>query len=229
MNLLLILQASNKKSRISSKVTTSPPNLGRLSPPIVTLTSGFRRPPARPPSLWLPQLAGWTPPAPCAHPPPAAVESPIAFSWCPTPTAAQCFPASEKPVGHVWAVSRTYPPQLNCTDSRPRARWYQLRGLPLADRPPAFPFIFQELNRNSNRKSGTPVTAKSPTVKSPIVQPQRYSRHHLKQFSMRRFLTLLCVSGCLLQTFQSEALLRYYGHKIVKFIAHDEAASVTTL
>ena len=55
------------------------------------------------------------------------------FSWCPTPTtaAAQCFPTSEKQVDHVWAVSRTYPIQLNCTDSRPRARWYQLRGLPL--------------------------------------------------------------------------------------------------
>ena len=54
------------------------------------------------------------------------------FSWCPTPTkAAQCFPASEKQVGHVWAGSRTYPIQLNCTESRPRARWYQLRGLPL--------------------------------------------------------------------------------------------------
>ena len=63
--------------------------------------------------------------------PPADVESPIAFTWCPTPTtAAQCFPASENQVGHVWAVSRTYRIQLNCTDSRPRARWYQLRGLP---------------------------------------------------------------------------------------------------
>ena len=30
-----------------------------------------------------------------------------------------------------WTVSRTCPIQLNCTDSRPRARWYQLRRLPL--------------------------------------------------------------------------------------------------
>ena len=41
--------------------------------------------------------------------------------------------------------------------------------------PSAFPFISQELTRNANRKSGTPVTAKSPTVKSPMVRPQRYS------------------------------------------------------
>ena len=107
-------------------------NLGGLSPAIVTLTSCFSRPLARPPPLWLPQLARWTPPAPYARPPPAAAESPIASSCCPTPTtAAQCFPASEKQVGHVWAVSRTHPIQLNCTDSRQRARWYQLRRLSL--------------------------------------------------------------------------------------------------
>ena len=29
------------------------------------------------------------------------------------------------------AVSRTYPTQLNCINSRPRTRWCQLRGLPL--------------------------------------------------------------------------------------------------
>ena len=117
------------RDSISSKVRTSPPNLSGLSPPIVTLTSGFSRPPARPPPLWLPQR---TPPAPCTRASPVALESPIAFSWCPTPTtAAQCFPASEKQVGHVWAVSRTCPIQLNCTDSRPRARRYQLQGLPL--------------------------------------------------------------------------------------------------
>ena len=123
---------SSRAPSLSSKVSTSPPNLGGLSPPIVTLTSGFSRPPARPPPLWFPHLAGWTPPAPCARPPPAAVESPIAFSWCPTPTnAAQCFPASKKQVGRVWAVSKTYPIQLNCPDSRPRARWCQLQSLPL--------------------------------------------------------------------------------------------------
>ena len=71
-------------------------------------------------------------PAPCARAPPAEVESPIAFSWCASPTtAAQCCPPSEKQVGHVWALSRIYPIQLNCTDSRRQARWYQLRGLPL--------------------------------------------------------------------------------------------------
>ena len=62
-------------------------------------------------------------------------------------------------------------PALYCTDSRPRARWYQLRGLPLAGsecvcppcnssfvftrgsaKPSAFglPFIFQEPTRNAN-------------------------------------------------------------------------------
>ena len=99
---------------------------------VSSLTSGFSQAPPRPPPPWLPQLAGWTPPAPCARSPSAAVESPIAFSSSPTPTtAAQCFPASEKQIGHVWAVRRTYPIQLNCTDSRPRARSYQLRELPL--------------------------------------------------------------------------------------------------
>ena len=133
MHLLLILQVSKINSRISSKVTTSPPNLGGLSPAIVTLTSGFSRPLAPPPPVW-------TPPAPCARPPPSVIEPPIAFSWCPTPTnAAQCFPASEKQVGHVWAVSRTHPIQLNCADSRLWARWYQLRRLPLVGSEGVFP------------------------------------------------------------------------------------------
>ena len=35
----------------------------------------------------------------------------------------------------------------------------------------AFPFIFQEVNRMANRKNGTPVTAKSPTVKCPKIRP----------------------------------------------------------
>ena len=38
----------------------------------------------------------------------------------------------------------------------------------------AFPSISQELTRNANRKNGTPVTVNSPTVKCPMVQPQRY-------------------------------------------------------
>ena len=42
-------------------------------------------------------------------------------------------------------------------------------------RPSAFPFIFQELTRNASRKSGTPITAKSPTIKYPMVRPQGYS------------------------------------------------------
>ena len=41
--------------------------------------------------------------------------------------------------------------------------------------PSAFSFICQELTRNANRKSGTRVTAKSPTVKCPMVRPQRYN------------------------------------------------------
>ena len=78
-----------------------------------------------------------------------------------------------------------------CTDSRPRARWYQLRGLPLvgsecvcphcnssslshgelpSHRRSAFPSISQELTRNANRKSGTPVTVNSPTVKCSTLQ-----------------------------------------------------------
>ena len=40
----------------------------------------------------------------------------------------------------------------------------------------AFTSISQELTRHENRKSGTSVTAKSPTVKCPMIRPQRYSR-----------------------------------------------------
>ena len=83
---------------------------------------------------------------------------------------------------------------VECTDSRPRARWYQLRGL-LVDsecvcpqcssfviarevpshRSSAFPFIFQEPTRNANRKSGTPVIVKYTTVNCPMVRPQPHS------------------------------------------------------
>ena len=131
MHLLLILQVSNKKFAhiVDGNIPTQP---RRFVFPLVTLISGVSRPPARPLSLWLPQLAGWTPPALCASAPLAAVDSPTAFGRCLTSrTAAQCFQASENQVGDGWAVSRTYPFQLNGTDSRPRARWYQLLGLPL--------------------------------------------------------------------------------------------------
>ena len=121
-----------RNSRILLKVTTSPPNLGGLSPPIVKLTSGLSRPPARLPPLRPSQLSGWTLPSACARAFLAAVESPIAFSWCPKPTTARrCRPPSETHVGHVSAVSRIDPIQLNCTDSRPPARWYQLRAFSL--------------------------------------------------------------------------------------------------
>ena len=116
-----------QQAYIYSKVKTSPPNLGGLSPLIITLTSGFRRPSPRSPPLGLPQLAEWTPPAPCARAPRAV---PLLPAGVPHQHAKLCFPASEKQIGHVWAASRTYPIQLNWTDSRPRARCYQLRGLP---------------------------------------------------------------------------------------------------
>ena len=45
------------------------------------LACGFRRPAARPPPLGLPQLAEWTPPAPCACAPLDAVGSSIAVGW----------------------------------------------------------------------------------------------------------------------------------------------------
>ena len=41
--------------------------------------------------------------------------------------------------------------------------------------PSAFPSICQELTRNGDRKIGTPVIAKYPTVKCPMVRPKRYS------------------------------------------------------
>ena len=50
-------QASNEKlARFfeDNNISTQPK---RYVPPIFTLTSGFTRPPARPPPLWLPQLA----------------------------------------------------------------------------------------------------------------------------------------------------------------------------
>ena len=102
-------------------------NLDGLSPPIVTLTSGFSRPPARPPPLWLLQLASVRR-SRCSHRC-RLVHCFQLVSY--TNNSSTVFSASEKQVGHVWAVSRTYPIHLNCTDSRPRARWYQLRGLPL--------------------------------------------------------------------------------------------------
>ena len=40
----------------------------------------------------------------------------------------------------------------------------------------AFPSISQELTRNASRKSGTPVIVTSPTVKCPMVQPQRHKK-----------------------------------------------------
>ena len=139
MHLLLILQVSKKFAHIfeGNNIPTQPKrsvSLGghldvRLQPATGSASTSLASP-----------ACGWTPPTPCARAPPAAVESPIAFSWCPTPTtAAQCFPASENQVSHVWAVSRTYPIQLNCTDSRPRARWYQLRGFPLVGSECVFP------------------------------------------------------------------------------------------
>ena len=130
MHLLLILHVSNKKFAHIFEGNNIPTHPRRSVSPNSHLDVRFQPATAPPPPLSLPQLAGWTLPAPCARAPPAAVESPIDISWCPTPTTAQCFPVSEKLVGHVWAVSRTYPIHFNCTDSRPRSRWYQVRGLP---------------------------------------------------------------------------------------------------
>ena len=87
-----------------------------------------------------------------------------------------------------------------CTDSRPRAQCYQLGRLPLvgssafflnaivlslshgevpSHRRSAFPSISQTLTRNANRKIGTPVKVNSPTIKCPMVRPQRYRRDAL--------------------------------------------------
>ena len=161
------------------------------------MTLGFSRPPARPPPLWLVQLA-------CRMDSASALRS-RSFRCC---RIAHCFQlvshtnnsstvisGLRKASRSRWAVSSTYPIQVNYTDSRPRARWYQLRGLPLvgsecvcpqcnnlslshgevpSHRRSAFPSISQELTRNANRKSGTPVTVNSPTVECPMVRPQRY-------------------------------------------------------
>ena len=45
-------------------------------------------------------------------------------------------------------------------------------------RPSTFPSISQEFTRNANGKSRTPVTAKSPTAKCPMVRPPWYSTRH---------------------------------------------------
>ena len=96
MNLLVILQVRNKKFAHIFEGSNIPTQPRRFVFPLVTLISGVSRPPARPLSLWLPQLAGWTPPALCASAPLAAVDSPTAFGRCLTSrTAAQCFQASE--------------------------------------------------------------------------------------------------------------------------------------
>ena len=124
---------ATRNQRISSTVITSPPNLGDLSPPIVTLTPGFSRPPVRPPPLGLPQLAEWTSPAPCARAFPAGVRCSIAFGWGPTPARKTVlFPASEKQISHVLGSKQNLPSSIQLHRlARPRARWYQLRGLPL--------------------------------------------------------------------------------------------------
>ena len=85
---------------------------------------------------------------------------------------------------------------IRCTDSRPRARWYQLRELPLVGskcvlpqcnsssvitrrsaKPSAFgrPVHLRRAHQKRKQKSGTPVTVNSPTVKCPMVRALRYS------------------------------------------------------
>ena len=83
-----------------------------------------------------------------------------------------------------------------CTNSRPRARWYQLRRIPLvgsesvfpqcyslfviargSPKPSAlgFPVHISKAHLKRKRESGTAATVMFPTVKCPMVRPQRYS------------------------------------------------------
>ena len=135
---------------------------------------------------------------------------------------------------------------LPCTDSRPRARWYQLRGLPLVDsecvcpqcnssfvitrgvpshRRSAFPSISQELTRNAKRKSGTPVTVNSPTVKCPMVRPQRYRSQLFYIYSSLPFfsvsiwssLVLSCLFSCGYYSRRPDNLRRVLKVVLVRF------------
>ena len=114
-------------------------------------------------------------------------------------------PGPRKQIGHVWSVSRTYPIQL-IVPTRDRAPGgissedfpsytrsaFSLNALARSlshgevprHRRSAFPSISQELTRNANRKSRTPVTVNSPTAKRPMVRPQRYTIYPCCQFSV---------------------------------------------
>ena len=49
----------------------------------------------------------------------------------------------------------------------------------------AFPSLSQELNRNANRKSGTPVTVNTLSVKCPMVRQQWYNCPKMTMFQYR--------------------------------------------
>ena len=102
-------EQATRNSCISLKVTTSPPNLGGLSPPIVILISGFGRPSPQRLPLGLSQLAEWIPPAPYARAIPAVVRSPIAFVWGSTPSRKTVRSASEKKLCHIWGRKQNLP------------------------------------------------------------------------------------------------------------------------
>ena len=116
---------------MSSEVTTSPPNLGDLPPSMVTFTSGFRRPPGRPPHLDFPNLQDGLRPSlrtRCSRCCRIASCSQLVIHPNKSSTVLS---GLRKESTSRRAVSRTYPTQLNCINSRPRTRWCQLRGLPL--------------------------------------------------------------------------------------------------
>ena len=112
-------------------------------------------------------------------------------------TEKQCYQRTKHYTLTLYISSLQYR-STNCTDSRPRARWYQLRGLPLVGsecvRPQwnsslshgglshsrlwTFPFVSQELTTNAINWSGTSwqkVSSFICTVKCPMIRPQRYS------------------------------------------------------
>ena len=184
MHLLLVLRVSNKKfARL--KVTASPPNLGGLSPPFVTLTSGFSRPPARPPLLGCPDLRNGLREGPVFALLLLLEDLPLLRVVSNTNTQETDFRPPNSKLVTFWTLHQAQLTQFNSIQlyrlARQRARWYQFRGPPVVGPECVCPqciissfvvtrgrdmtsavdlpvciTISQKLTRNANNDSGPP-------------------------------------------------------------------------
>ena len=121
----------------------------------MALASGFSRPPAWPPPFWLPQHAGRTPPGALRSRSSYCCSIVHYFRLVDTLTVrSTVFPAAEQQTSFIWAVDGSYPIQLNGTDSQPRGRRYEFRGLPLV----GLECVCSQINRSFfiKRESSSP-------------------------------------------------------------------------